>query len=132
MSRIEAINIEAADRDEFERLVRDRNTAQKVVWRARIVLSAAEGPPAGAIAAASGKSQLTVRRWRRRFLAKGVERLLKDASRPPRPQALRLDQVRRRNPGKGRSRETTVGVTTLDNQSPSAAARVVQSFSLCP
>jgi len=75
--------VEAADRDELERLVRDRNIAQKVVCRARIVLLAAEGLPAGAIAAASGKSQLTVRRWRRRFLAKGVEGLLKDASRPP-------------------------------------------------
>ncbi len=65
------ITIAAADRDELERLVRDRHTARKVVWRARIVLCA-EGLPAGAIAAATGKSQLTVRRWRRRFLAKGV------------------------------------------------------------
>jgi hypothetical protein len=38
MSKIDAITIVAADRDELERLVRDRNTAQKVVWRARIVL----------------------------------------------------------------------------------------------
>jgi transposase-like protein len=82
MSRIEAITIEAADRDELERLVRDRNTAQKVVWRARIVLLAAEGLPAGAIAAASGKSQLTVRRWRRRFLAKGVQGLLRVTAKP--------------------------------------------------
>jgi transposase len=93
MSRIEAITIEAADRDELERLVRDRNTAQKVVWRARIVLLAAEGLPAGAIAAASGKSQLTVRRWRRRFLAKGVEGLLKDASRPPRRKPLTAEKI---------------------------------------
>jgi hypothetical protein len=48
---------DAADRDELERLVRDRNTAQKV--------------------------------------------------------ALRLDQVRRRNPGRSRSRETTVRVKIL-------------------
>jgi hypothetical protein len=72
MSRIESITIAAADREELERLVRDRNTAQKVVWRARIVLLAAAGLRAGTIAAATGKSQLTVRRWRRRFLAKGV------------------------------------------------------------
>jgi transposase len=75
--------------------VRDRNTAQKVVWRARIVLLAAEGLGAGAIAAATGKSQLTVRRWRRRFLAEGVEGLLKDASRPPRRKPLTAEQIAR-------------------------------------
>jgi transposase len=93
MSRIEPITIEAADRGELERLVRDRNTAQKVVWRARIVLLAADGLKAGTIAAATGKSQLTVRRWRRRFLAKGVAGLLQDATRPPRRQPLTAEKI---------------------------------------
>jgi transposase len=93
MSKIDPITIDAADRDELERLVRDGNTAQKVVWRARIVLLAAEGLPAGAIAAATGKSQLTVRRWRGRFLAKGVGGLLKDASRPPRRKPLTAEKI---------------------------------------
>jgi transposase len=93
MSRIAPITIEAGDREELERLVRDRNTAQKVVWRARIVLLAAEGLPAGAIAAAAGKSQLTVWRWRRRFLDKGVVGLLKDASRPPRRKPLTAEKI---------------------------------------
>jgi transposase len=93
MSKIDPITIDAADRDELERLFRDRNTAQKVVWRARIVLLAADGLQAGAIAAATGKSQLTVRRWRRRFLAKGVEGLLKDASRPPRRKPLTAEKI---------------------------------------
>jgi hypothetical protein len=39
MRKIEVISISAADR---ERLARDRNTPQKVVWRARIVLVASE------------------------------------------------------------------------------------------
>jgi transposase len=95
MSKIEPITISAADGDRLQRLVRDRNTAQKVVWRARIVLLAAEGLGAGAIAAATGKSQLTVRRWRRRFLAQGVEGLLKDASRPPRRTPLTAEQIAR-------------------------------------
>jgi transposase len=93
MSRIEPITIDAAARGELERLVRDRNTAQKVVWRARIVLLAAEGLQAGMIAAATGKSLLTVRRWRRRFLAKGVSGLLKDASRPPRLKPLTAEKI---------------------------------------
>src|SRR6202158_2540092 len=93
MSKLERIVIGASDRDHVEKLVRDGNTAQKVVWRARIVLLAAEGLKAGAIAAATAKSQLTVRRWRRRFLAKGVEGLLKDASRPPRRKPLTAEKI---------------------------------------
>lgn len=93
MSKIAPIIIDAADRDRLDRLVRDRNTAQKVVWRARIVLLAAEGLKAKAIAAATGKSQLTVRRWRRRFLAKGVDGLLKDATRPPRRKPLSAEKI---------------------------------------
>ena len=93
MSKIEPIAISAADRNRLEQLVRDRNTAQKVVWRARIVLLAGDGLPSGVIAAATGKSQLTVRRWRRRYLAKGVEGLLKDASRPPRRKPLTAEKI---------------------------------------
>ena len=69
MRKIEQISIGAADRERLERLVRDRNTPQKVVWRARIVLLASEGLTAEGIAAAVGKSLLTVRRWRRRYVA---------------------------------------------------------------
>src|ERR1700687_4654821 len=93
MSKLERIVIGASDRDHVEKLVRDGNTAQKVVWRARIVLLAAEGLKAGAIAAATAKSQLTARRWRRRFLAQGVEGLLKDATRPPRRKPLTAQKI---------------------------------------
>ena len=71
MRNIERISVSEADRDRLERLVRDRNTPQKVVWRARIVLLAANGLQAIGIAAAVGKSLLTVRRWRRRYVARG-------------------------------------------------------------
>ena len=43
MRKIEQISISEADRERLERLVRDRNTPQKVVWRARIVLLASDG-----------------------------------------------------------------------------------------
>ena len=72
MRKIERISIDAVDRERLERLVRDRNTPQKVVWRALIVLLASEGMTAEAIAAAVGKSLLTVRRWRRRHTAAGI------------------------------------------------------------
>src|SRR6266513_343834 len=96
MRKIEQISISAADRERLERLVRDRNTPQKVVWRARIVLLASDGLTAEGIAAAVGKSLLTVRRWRRRDVAKGVDGLLKDATRPSRVKPLaaaKIEQV---------------------------------------
>ena len=83
MGKIERIEVPAADRDRLESLVRDRNTPQKVVWRARIVLLAGEGLRATEVAARVGTSVLTVRRWRRRYAQAGVEGLLKDATRPP-------------------------------------------------
>ena len=83
MRKIERILISKTDHERLQRLVRDRNTPQKVVWRARIVLLGADGLQAIAIAAAVGKSVLTVRRWRRRYAAKGVEGLLKDATDHP-------------------------------------------------
>ena len=94
MRKIEQISISAADRERLERLVRDRNTPQKVVWRARIVLLASDGLSAEAIAAAVGKSLLTVRRWRRRYALKGVDGLLKDASRPSRVKPLTPEKIK--------------------------------------
>jgi transposase len=95
MRKIEQIWIGAADRERLERLVRDRNTPQKVVWRAQIVLSASEGMTAEAIAATVAKSLLTVRRWRQRYTAEGVEGLLKDATRPSRVKPLSPELIKR-------------------------------------
>src|SRR5712672_4733839 len=94
MRKIEQIWISAADRERLERLVRDRNTPQKVVWRARIVLLASDGLTAEGIAAAVDKSLLTVRRWRRRYMAKGMDGLLKDATRPLRVKPLTPEKIK--------------------------------------
>ena len=83
MGKIERIQVPPEERERLERLVKDRNTPQKIVWRSRIVLLAGEGNGAVAVARRVGKSVLTVRRWRRRYAAKGVDGLLKDATRPP-------------------------------------------------
>ena len=83
MGKIERIEVPPEDRERLERLVRDRNTPQKIVWRSQIVLLAGEGMGAVEVATRVGKSVLTVRRWRRRYASKGVNGLLKDATRPP-------------------------------------------------
>ena len=57
------------------------------------MLLASEGLTAEGIAAAVDKSLLTVRRWRRRFVAKGVDGLLKDATRPSRVKPLASQKI---------------------------------------
>ncbi|MEM9063617.1 MAG: IS630 family transposase [Pseudomonadota bacterium] len=64
-------------------MVADRNTAQKHVWRAQIVLLTAEGLGTHATMAATGTSKTTVWRWQERFAEAGVEGLLSDKTRPP-------------------------------------------------
>jgi transposase len=53
------------------------------VWRARIVLLSADGVGTNAIMAATGTAKTTVWRWQARFMAEGVEGLLRDKTRPP-------------------------------------------------
>ena len=65
-----------------------RNTPQKLVWRARIVLMWAQGAGVTAIIRATGKTKRTAYRWRDRYLARGVGRLERDATRPGRKQPL--------------------------------------------
>ena len=71
------------DRTRLERLVADRNTSRKVVWRSRIVLLSAEGHGTCEIMRRSGTSKPTVWRWQARYLEAGVDGLLRDKSRPP-------------------------------------------------
>ena len=77
------ITITVEDRVWLERLVADRNTPAKVVWRAQIVLATADGESVKAIARTTGKSKPCVWRWQRRFADDGIDPLLRDKTRPP-------------------------------------------------
>jgi transposase len=71
------------DRNGLNALVADRNTPQKHVWRARIVLLSADGLGTTAIMAETGKSKTCVWRWQERFMSEGVDGLLRDKTRLP-------------------------------------------------
>jgi transposase len=77
------ITVTAEDRARLARLLGDRNTPAKVVWRARIVLATADGANVKAICRATGKSKPCVWRWQKRFGDAGVDGLLRDKTRPP-------------------------------------------------
>lgn len=78
-----SIAVSSEARLRLDLIVTDRNAAQKYVWRARIVLLTADGLGTTAIMAETGKSKTCVWRWQERFMAEGVDGLLRDKTRPP-------------------------------------------------
>lgn len=72
------------EREKLLRLARGRNTAQKVVLRAKIVLKVMEGLKKKHIAEQLGTSRPTVNLWIQRYEEGGTEALQIDASRPGR------------------------------------------------
>ena len=95
MGRSIAVALSATDRSRLQALVVNRNTPQKHVWRARIVLLLADETSAREVQRRTGASQPTIRRWRERFRAAGVDGLLRDKTRPPGKPLLPADTIRR-------------------------------------
>ena len=78
------VQVSEDDRLRLAAIVADRNSPQKHVWRARIVLMTADGVGTTTIMRQTGKSKVTVWRWQERFMAQGVDGLLRDKTRPSR------------------------------------------------
>lgn len=77
------IKVTSEDSQRLEAIVVARNSPQKHVWRARIILLTAQCEGTQAIMAATGKSKTCVWRWQGRFMKEGVDGLLRDKTRPP-------------------------------------------------
>ena len=78
------VEVSEADRMRLEAIATDRNSAQKHVWRTRIVLLTADGLGTVEIRRQTGTSKVTVWRWQERFMRAGVAGLLRDKTRPSR------------------------------------------------
>src|SRR6202171_6543895 len=89
------VNVTRADRHRLEAIISDRSAPQKHVWRANIILATAEGCGTAEIMRRSGKSKPVVWRWQARFMAEGVEGLLRDKTRKPGKPPLATDTVQR-------------------------------------
>ena len=83
-----SITISASDRRSLSALVKDRNTPQKHVWRAAIVLLTADVVGTNDIMRRTGKSKTCVWRWQERFMKAGADGLLRGKTRPSRIPAL--------------------------------------------
>ena len=89
------IQLSPEDRARLEGWVAGRNTPQKLVWRARIVLMWGQGAGVTAIVRATGKTKRTAYRWRDRYLARGAAGLERDATRPGRKPPLTAAAIER-------------------------------------
>jgi len=76
------IELSAADRAELKTIVANRNSPQKHVWRAKIVLLTADGHGTAEIMRRTGKAKTVIWRWQERFSAEGVACLWRDKTRP--------------------------------------------------
>lgn len=89
-----SFTVSADDQKWLQRLIADRNTPSKVLWRAEIILATAKGLGTNAIMRETGKSKPCVWRWQERFAAEGVEGLMRDKTRhpgtPPLPQKIKM------------------------------------------
>jgi hypothetical protein len=82
------VEVTPADRARLKSIIGDRNSPQKHVWRARIIVLTADGAGATAIMRAVGKGKTVVWRWQERFMHEGIAGLTREKTRPwriPRP-----------------------------------------------
>lgn len=77
------IYVSPANRARLEAIIADRNSLAKHVWRAEIVLATADGHGTNEIMRLTGTSKPCVWRWQERYIAEGVDGLLRDKTRPP-------------------------------------------------
>src|SRR5919197_4920944 len=78
------IKLNADDRAALAAVVANRNSPQKHVWRAKIVLLTADGHGTAEIMRQTGKAKTVIWRWQERFGAEGAAGLRRDKTRPAR------------------------------------------------
>ncbi|MFP5249717.1 MAG: IS630 family transposase, partial [Acidobacteriota bacterium] len=78
------ITVTATDRERLLAIRANRNSPQKHVWRANIILLTADGCGTAEIMRRAGVAKTAVWRWQERFMLAGVDGLLRDKTRPSR------------------------------------------------
>ena len=89
------IRLSAADRRTIEAVVANRNSPQKHVWRAKIILLTARGHGTAEIMRATGKAKTVIWRWQQRFRETGAAGLWRDKTRPSRIPPLASEMAER-------------------------------------
>lgn len=85
--------VNSADRERLAAIIADRNSSQKHVWRAQVVLLTGDRIGTNEIMRRTGLGKPSVWRWQERYIEAGVDGLLRDKTRPSRIPALAADKV---------------------------------------
>ena len=132
------MEVTPVDRVCLQSIIRDRNSPQKHVWRARIVLLTADGHGTTAVMRAVGKGKTVIWRWQERFLHEGVEGLTRDKTRPsripPLPAATvdRVVALTNQAPPQEATHWTASAMATAAGISPSSVRRIWTRHGLQP
>ena len=89
------VDVTPADRERLLAVVSDRNSPQKHVWRAQIVLMTGDGHGTAEIMRPAGVAKTAVWRWQERFMQCGADGLLWDKTRPSRIPPIARDVTER-------------------------------------
>jgi transposase len=133
-----SIVVTAEDRVRLDAIVRDRNSPQKHVWRARIILLSADGMGTVAIMRAVGKDKRAVWRWQERFMHEGIAGLTRDRTRPSRIPPLPAETVDRvialtnQPPPHEATHWTALAMAKMVGISPSSVRRIWKGHGLQP
>src|SRR6266851_8317937 len=133
-----SVSVSPEDQVQLGAMVRDRNSPQKHVWRARIILLTAEGAGTVAIMRAVGKDKRAVWRWQERFMHEGIAGLTRDRTRPSRIPPLPAETVDRvialtnHPPPHEASHWTAPAMAKAAGISPSSVRRIWHSHGLQP
>jgi transposase len=132
------VEVTPADRARLQSIIRDRNSPQKHVWRARIIILTADGKGTTAITRAVGKGKTVVWRWQERFMHEGVEGLTRDKTRPsripPLPAATidRVVALTNQEPSHQATHWTAPAMAKAVGISPSSVQRIWKGHGLQP
>ncbi len=126
------------ERETLQRWARRPKSAQQLALRSKIVLACAEGKDNKIVAAELGAHQVTVGKWRSRFLAHRLEGLT-DEDRPGRPRTITDDKVEEvivatleRPPANNDSHWSTRSMAKATGMSQTAVSRIWRAFELKP
>ena len=134
---LEPLTLTEAQRDVLVGWTRRRKTAQALAQRARIVLRCAKGLSNLEVADALDVSRITVGKWRRRFLERGVDGLL-DEARPGAPRKITDAEVERvitltlESKPRDATHWSTRSMAEEVGLSQTAISRIWRAFSLQP
>ncbi len=125
------------EREALERWARRPTSAQALAQRCRIVLACAEGLTNQQVAAAEGVDQVTVGKWRSRFVERRLDGL-HDEPRPGKPRTISDEDVERvitktleEEPPRA-THWSTRSMAQATGMSQSAVSRIWRAFALKP